>query len=167
MPELGAMEPGRSGRAEREAALGIGTLRMDSKVSPFPGVHCAYFVQGRCLYEESRNPGLNTAWRCKVLAAWEEEYERFLTQAENFDLEIELATRIWQQRLSDLIIGPSPCPDYQPGRPAVQPGEGDEDEPDIACAFSWIGLCLFALPACSGVCNHFAARPDAAGEVED
>jgi len=129
---------------------------MSCNVTPMPGTRCVHFTQGRCLLEERRNPGLHVRWQCAVIAQWESAYDSFLNQAEAFQLEIGLATRIWASRLGGMLQQPSPCEAYEPC--AQEPGEEPEDDDVLACAHAWAGLCLLRMPCCEGICRHFEHR---------
>lgn len=125
---------------------------MLSKVTPMPGTRCVHYKQGRCLLEERRNPGLHVSWQCVVLAQWESAYDHFLNQAEAFQLEIALATRIWARRLGGMLHQPGQCEEYHPR----QDEAGEEQDDDVlACAHAWTGLCLLRLPLCQGICKDF------------
>ncbi len=130
---------------------------MSTKITPLPGVHCLHYLQGHCLLEERRNPGLHLQWRCQVLREWERAYDKFLAQAENFQLELGLATRIWGERLGGMLQQPAPCEHYLP-TPEQLPGE---DEDVLHCLHSWAGLCILSLPDCGGVCDKFLHKPRA------
>ncbi len=133
---------------------------MAGKIHPLPGVNCASFLQGRCLYEERINPGLHASWRCQVLVRLEEEYDRFLDQAEHFSLDLRTAMNIWENRADALMGVRPPCGEYSPGRLDIQElGENERPEDAVLdCAHYWLGLCLPKLPPCSGVCPLFAPR---------
>lgn len=133
---------------------------MAGKLSPMPGVNCAFFLQGRCLYEERVNPGLRDSWRCRVLVALEQEYDRFLDQAEHFNLDLRTAMNIWERRAEEIVGWKPPCDAYACRGPEVQV-DGENGRPEDAvldCVHYWLGLCLPELPACAGVCPLFAPR---------
>jgi hypothetical protein len=149
---------------------------MPAKITPLPGKRCALYVAGRCLLQERRNPGLRQEWRCKVLVAWENEYEKFLTQADNFQLDEQLSVKIWRQRMEAILSSQPVCPNYRPswrniedGEPPTIPSPAEvggffggldmsQEDAEIACADSWVGLCLHALPVCEGVCQWYEER---------
>ena len=114
----------------------------------FPAVGCRSFQQGRCLYEELLNPGLQKSWRCLVLARWEAVYDDFLDRAENFGLtEVELGV-LWSKRFERLAEESVPCPD-------VCAGDG-ESMPE--CLHLLADICLLRLPECTGQCERFRLR---------
>lgn len=119
-----------------------------------PGTHCVHYLQGRCLFEERRNPGLHRQWQCAVLKEWEEAYDTFLNQAENFQLDMDLATRIWAGRLGGMLQQPGSCHAYE-RRLEEDPGEQDDV---LGCVHSWAGLCLLTMPRCQGMCSCFEHR---------
>ena len=133
---------------------------MAGKISPMPGVNCASFFKGRCLYKERMNPGLHEAWRCRILLQLEEEYDRFLEQAENFSMNLRTAMNIWERRAEDIMGWKPPCADYSPLGPELAEASEDERPEDavLDCARYWLGLCLLRLPACSGICPLFSLR---------
>lgn len=134
---------------------------MTRKILHLPGTNCTHYISGHCLLEEWRNPGLHREWQCKMLQAWENEYDKFLTQAENFNLEVRMATIIWEQRLGTMMAGPAPCAAYEP---VCQPTKGDDEvEEDIFCRHVWLNICILELPKCSGVCQQYLPKTDSDG----
>lgn len=131
---------------------------MTRKILHLPGTNCTHFLGGYCLLEEWRNPGLHHEWQCKMLQEWENEYDKFLFQAETFNLEMGMAARIWEERLGSLLAGPSPCDSYDPVSSAGK--DNDEAEEDILCRHVWQNLCVLALPVCSGICQHYLPKND-------
>ncbi len=129
---------------------------MTRHIASMPGVRCRFHVQGRCLYEERLNPGLNESWRCRVLAAWEEEYERFLTQAETFNLDIGAGAGVWSSRFRKMLRARRPCPNFE-AAPCLACPQGaviEDEDAAVACVHVLGGLCLLALPACPGLCSR-------------
>jgi hypothetical protein len=124
-------------------------------VTALPGIHCVYYHRGRCFIEEMVNPGLRTQWRCLELNLWLKEYDRFLGQAEHFNLETEDASRIWERRLEGMVCGERQCKRYEPVGGAL---EEDEDDTAIACVYERDGLCVLEFPRCPGVCPQFVAE---------
>lgn len=150
---------------------------MPAKITALPGKRCELYVAGCCLFLERQNPGLRQEWRCKVLVAWENEYDKFLTQADNFNLDMRTSVRIWRQRMATLLASQPACPNYRPGlseedfcaqcaQTPPKDAEGlslysalDEDkENEVACVYSWVGLCLQALPVCEGICHLYEEK---------
>ena len=135
---------------------------MSGKVQALPGLRCHHYIERRCLYEERLNPGLHREWRCQVLCAWEEAYERFIDQAEHFRLSGEEVGELWKKRLA-AMVAESPqgyCRVYQEDaailtrrdsllRAFGARGVGNLDpEAPFACPLYWQELCLQALPPC-------------------
>ncbi len=131
---------------------------MTRKIIHLPGTNCTHFLEGHCLLEEWRNPGLHREWQCKMLRAWENEYDKFLNQAENFNLDMGTATRIWEQRLGGMMSGPSPCEAYAPVCTACKEGEVADEE--IFCRHVWLNICILELPVCSGICQHYLPKTE-------
>lgn len=131
---------------------------MHKNITPMPGINCVHHLQGRCLLEERRNPGLNSEWQCQVLGEWENAYDQFLNQAENFQLDLETATRIWAGRLGSMLRKPTPCQHYQRGPESGNAGKSDQDEDVLGCVHGWAGLCLLVMPLCNGICRHYEHR---------
>lgn len=128
---------------------------MRKNITRMPGINCVHHMQGRCLLEERRNPGLHDEWQCQVLGEWEKAYDQFLNQAENFQLDLETATRIWAGRLGSMLRQPTPCECYQRGPDSLREGQ---DEDVLGCIHGWAGLCLLAMPRCAGVCGKYEHR---------
>ncbi len=129
---------------------------MTRKILHLPGTNCMHFLRNHCLLEEWRNPGLHCEWQCKMLVEWENEYDKFLTQAENFNLEMGMATKIWEQRLGCMMTSPSPCDFYDPESTVCNTGEETVEE--NFCRHIWLNLCILELPLCCGVCQHFRPK---------
>ncbi|GAB7080349.1 hypothetical protein [Megalodesulfovibrio paquesii] len=146
---------------------------MTRRLLHFPGQGCHYYWNGRCLLEERRNPGLEQAWRCRVLLAWGEAYDHFLDQAEVFALADETAMGIWRQRMKKLGHPRLWCGEYVlapdgDDLPDLPPGISPEDVATVGCLHQLEDMCLKELPACAGVCAHFEPRRDHdAAEDED
>lgn len=119
-----------------------------AKISRMPGRECAYYLQGRCAYEERLNPGLHSGYRCAVLTRWEVEYDQFLDQAEAFQLNDETAGRIWDARFRRLAEGPVQCPEFASGGDAAV----------ISCIHLAEDVCALRLPLCQGMCRRFKIR---------
>lgn len=129
---------------------------MKATVTPLPGTLCVHHRTGRCLLAENQNPGLHEEWRCRVLSGLESAYDGFLVQADNFQLDIDLAMRIWARRLRDLLRKEVPCPAFAPLD--WQDNDDEDEEPVIdalTCSHAWAGLCLLALPPCLGICEKY------------
>lgn len=122
-----------------------------------PGIHCRFHEAGRCGVEEAMNPGLHDGWRCgeeqRIVAA----YDRFLEQAETFDLSSEQATALWERRLAALPPPGGLCAHYTPpSRCPSCPGGGCGEEGDwLDCVHFRAGVCVLLLPRCEGVCDRF------------
>lgn len=145
---------------------------MPAIITFLPGTRCTHYVACHCLFLERQNPGLRQEWRCKVVVAWEREYDKFLTQADTFNLDIRTASLIWRQRMASLLIAQPACPNYRPGWTAPEEccfagcmdrHEDDalaplDDDTEVACTHSWLGLCILSLPACEGMCTHYEVQ---------
>lgn len=117
---------------------------MPAILNHLPAAACAFFLQGRCLYEERLNPGLHQAWRCVVWREWEDDFDDFLGRAEAFALEDEAAGRLWARRQARLLAAARACPDFVPG--GTDP---------VGCVRGRDTLCLDRLPACAGRCVNY------------
>ena len=136
-----------------------GCSRMPCRIRVLPGRNCEFYMYNRCLYEERLNPGWNREWRCQALAAWEEEYDHFLTQAETFQLEAATATRIWERRFAGIVQRGPVCGNFATANGVLGAGvAGQSVDSVIGCVNLHEGLCLQSLPECSGVCSKFQAR---------
>lgn len=126
---------------------------MHANVSRLPGRHCVHYRRGRCLYQESLNPGYHTAWRCRVLGALEDEYDSVLTRAEAFGLGEKKAAELIRMRLGR-------------GTPVRMPecavGSRMTLEDALACDGLVDQACLWRLPECPGRCHRY--NPAQAGE---
>jgi len=76
----------------------------------------------------------------------EEEFDKLLSQADNFSLQGETAVRIWGGRMQGLTpLGV--CPDFEPGGSDV-----------TECMFCLDGVCVRKLPKCRGACAKYETR---------
>lgn len=116
-----------------------------AKLRRLPAEMCEFYISGRCLLEERKNPGYHAAWRCILLSRLEREYDKLLSQADAFSLEQETAVRIWSGRMRGLVPE-YVCADYQPGGSDV-----------TGCGWSLGGVCVRKLPECPGTCRKFRA----------
>jgi hypothetical protein len=121
---------------------------MVKRIKRLPAGACRYYADGRCLIEEFVNPGYHEQWRCLLLSRLEVEYDRLLTQADNFRLEHETTARIWGGRVRGLDPGRI-CVDFAPGGKDV-----------TGCRSCRAGICVKRLPPCKGVCRKFAPGDD-------
>jgi hypothetical protein len=131
------------------------------RMSVLPAKACRFFLRGRCLYEERLNPGWRRDWRCKTLLGLEDAYERFLAQADNFQLEEKTAAGIWERRLVSLLDKGSPCGCFTPApEPDPEAGAADLDQESalVGCLHLLEGLCVLELPECAGACVCFERR---------
>lgn len=115
-----------------------------ANIKRFPATACRHHLRGHCAVEESANPGYHERWRCILLARLEKEYDRLLTQADNFNLERTTTVNIWGGRMRG-IVPERVCPDYEPGGTDV-----------TGCRSCVGGVCVNRLPACPGVCRKFS-----------
>lgn len=113
-----------------------------------PGRGCRFSLQGRCLYVEFLNPGLDPAFRCRVLARLEQRFDVLVDRCECRGIGLEAAGRIWQSWCDSVEWT---CPDYAP--------HSDPEATD-PCVYLSNGLCLLRYPVCEGRCRHYElARP--------
>lgn len=117
----------------------------DEGVLRLPAFGCRSYHQGRCLYEEQLNPGLDLELRCSVLDRWEAIYDDFLTRAENFRLGAEELARLWRVRFERLAQEDIDCPDFEPALMDSMP----------ECRHLFVDICLLRLPECPGHCRHY------------
>lgn len=118
-----------------------------------PGVNCLHYRLGRCLYEETLNPGYDQALRCQVLTRLQEAYDQFITQADAFGLAENTAAAIWAKRCQSFQAQETGCQDHKPNDTKDFPG----------CDHAAGDVCLLALPVCTGQCANFSAVRGAAG----
>jgi hypothetical protein len=95
------------------------------------------------MLEERVNPGYDRSIHCLLLTHLEAEYEKLLTQADNFRLEQGAAMRIWGGRMQN-FMPESVCARYEPG--------GSDS---TGCALCLEGVCLDRLPECPGICRKY------------
>lgn len=120
-----------------------------SPVLPLPGEGCRHWVAGRCLYEESVNPGLMREFACIVLTALEESFDEFIDRGEMFGLSVEEAGRIWEKRADQALNIGWDCASFT----FLQ-----DDPGDTACQHFLEGLCVLHLPPCPGRCHRYEPR---------
>lgn len=109
-----------------------------------PGAGCRFYHHGVCVYEEWRNPGWHTSWRCRAVQALEDDFAVFLERAERFQLADEQVRLLWERRWGSVWILPFFCSQFVPA-------EADGQD----CAWQWGDVCLRRLPPCSGRCKRF------------
>lgn len=79
-----------------------------------PGVHCALYAAGHCLYEERLNPGYEPQWRCAELMRFMAMYDTLLEQCERFSLSEEEVASLWEKRVAATRAPGDGCPTYAP-----------------------------------------------------
>jgi hypothetical protein len=109
------------------------------------GHDCAFYVSGRCLYEEHVNPGWDEKQGCKVLYEWEQAFDDFIDRADAFSLADEEALGIWEKSSACFPSAKSACPDFKAA--SAEPA---------ACVHRLGRLCLPAMPPCEGRCSKFS-----------
>lgn len=117
----------------------------ESGVLRLPASGCRSYHQGRCLYEEQLNPGLDQGLRCRVLAHWESVYDDFLNRAENFNLAEDELAALWRKRFERLSEEAIDCPDFTPTIMEAMP----------ECRHLFVDICLLRLPECLGHCRNY------------
>ncbi len=123
-----------------------------ARITRLPGRGCRYYLSGRCLYEERRNPGLHEEYLCVVLARLGRAFDDFALRAENLGMTEEQAQAAWTARFPAALAREAYCRKRGPGDTTSFPD----------CPSAAGDLCLLALPACAGVCARFDRRRDAA-----
>ncbi|WP_147821587.1 hypothetical protein [Salidesulfovibrio onnuriiensis] len=118
------------------------------KLRRMPAEDCRFHLKERCLYQERLNPGYCREWRCSVLEDWERIFDEFLHRAEAFGLELREVNELWARQFDRLMRGNLECDRYE-----YDPGQ---DPP--GCVWQHDGLCIPALPECSGRCRHYEVR---------
>ena len=128
------------GRARpRAAAGGASVLRL-------PGEGCRFWAAGRCLYEESINPGLRREFACTVLTTLEGRFDEFVVRGEILGLSCEQAGRIWEQRMAQALNIGWDCANFTPLR---------DDGGEVMCLHFIEGVCLLRMPCCPGRCRRY------------
>lgn len=117
-----------------------------TSVLRLPGDDCRFWAQGRCLYEESVNPGLRREFACCVLVALEGSFDEFVVRGEILGLSGEQAGRIWEQRMARALNIGWDCANFTP-----LPG----DDGDVMCRHFMEGVCLLNMPCCPGRCRRY------------
>ncbi|MCG8532526.1 MAG: hypothetical protein MI749_17945 [Desulfovibrionales bacterium] len=124
---------------------------MAGQVSKLPGIHCAYYIQGRCFYEEHINPGDHEEWQCTEIRRILHEYDDFVERADRFSLDDEEAGKLWEVHEESLPLVGTLCPSYCPN-PCKQCGkEGQITD----CEHEQALICILQLPVCTGVCRRY------------
>jgi hypothetical protein len=116
-----------------------------------PAFGCRSYYQGRCLYEEQLNPGLNQDYRCVVQLGWEAAYDDFLNRADNFGLDETELMRLWSARFERMVSEGVACPQYVPTTAEALP----------ECRHLFVDICLLRLPMCAGHCINYRLRAKA------
>ena len=112
-----------------------------------PGEGCRYWVDGRCLYEESLNPGLREDFFCAVLSRLEESFDAFVVRGEIMGLSTEEAGRIWEKRMDAALNIGWDCANFV----FLPDGPGE-----MPCRHFRSGICVLRLPVCAGRCRRYA-----------
>lgn len=110
-----------------------------------PASGCLSYHQGRCLYEEQLNPGLDSVLHCSVLTKWEGVYDDFLNRAESFGLDEKELARLWRLRFERLAEEVIDCSDFMPTLAEGLP----------ECRHLFVDICLLRLPECAGHCKNY------------
>jgi hypothetical protein len=126
---------------------GVGRMNTDprAKVARLPATGCRSYFQGRCLYGEQLNPGLDSSTRCEVLRRWEAMYDDFLDRAERFGVTEASAPELWRRRFERLAGESLGCPDFASALGVDMP----------ECQHLFADLCLLRLPECQGKCRNY------------
>lgn len=122
-----------------------------SRLLRMPGDTCRFFVAGRCMYEESLNPGLRAEYSCTVLRTLEGRFDEFVVRGEILGLTSEEAGRIWEHRMSQALNIDWDCANFN----ALQ-----DDAGDILCRHFMEGVCVLRLPHCLGRCRRHELPDD-------
>lgn len=104
-------------------------------------------AQGRCLFREHQNPGLEQDYRCQELLALEGAYDSLLARVEAFDLDEGRALRLVAAHMEELAARRPGCGKFRP----VEPGA----PAPLGCALLHGDVCLATLPACAGRCPQY------------
>ncbi len=149
------------------------------RVVRMPGVHCALYAVGHCLYEEWLNPGASSDWRCPELSRYLAAFDTLLEQAERFSLSSEAVAGLWESRSAEMPPPGSLCTNHAPrtgGCPhcaGCSPDSeacGPEESADrilalrgnmsggMDCRFALDASCVLRMPPCEGVCSRFRSR---------
>jgi len=118
-----------------------------SHVLHMPGESCRFWLTGRCLYEETVNPGLRKEFLCTVLSALEGSFDEFVVRGEILGLSSKEAGRIWEQRMAQALNIDWDCANFT----ALQ-----DDVGDVLCLYFIEGVCALRLPRCAGRCRRYA-----------
>jgi hypothetical protein len=117
-----------------------------SQVLHMPGEGCRFWAAGRCLYEETMNPGLRKDFFCTVLSALEGSFDEFVVRGEILGLSSKEAGRIWEQRMAHALNMDWDCASFS----ALQ-----DDAGEILCLHFMEGVCVLRLPRCAGRCRRY------------
>jgi hypothetical protein len=123
-----------------------------------PGEGCRFWAAGRCLYEESVNPGLRREFACVVLAALEDRFDDFLTRSEILGLSGEQAGQIWERRMAQALNIGWDCANFT----ALQ-----DDAGEALCLHFMEGVCLLRMPRCPGRCRRYKLSRETVSEQGD
>lgn len=124
---------------------------MAAQVQKLPGVHCAYYQQGHCLFEEHMNPGDHAEWTCSEITRFLQAYDEFIDRADRFSLNDEQAARLWDSHEAELPPAGTLCPEFCPDvcKQCVDDGSLTD------CRYELNLICILKLPVCTGVCRRY------------
>ncbi len=152
-------------------------------VHRMPGVRCALYAEGHCLYEERLNPEFEAAWRCTELLRYTAMYDQLLDQAERFSLTGDAMQGLWEKRIASAGPPGSGCDCYAPrrtgcpgcggcgggkdgnadGTASQEAGSGNVGMEFVAaldCRYAERVSCVLRMPVCDGMCERFVLRAD-------
>lgn len=89
-------------------------LKKQSQILKMPGVHCALYAAGHCLYDERLNPQYESGWRCTELLRYMELYDTLVDQADRFTLSNSEMVALWNKRIAATPPPGECCPSYAP-----------------------------------------------------
>lgn len=124
---------------------------MVAQVQKLPGVHCAFYQQGHCLYEEHVNPGDHIEWTCSEITRFMQEYDEFVDRADRFSLDDDRAARLWESHEAELPPAGALCSAYSSDM--CKQCAGGDNLTD--CCYELNLICILKLPVCAGVCRRY------------
>lgn len=125
---------------------------MPDALRPHTHVRCRHCLRGFCLYSGGRGQEYEEAIQCRHIHGFMRDWDAFLDRAEAFGLGEDLAEEIWERLAEKKLAEPASCPGCGDA-PLLGRVSDFVDCPNLA-----EGVCLLALPRCTGACPFTAEK---------
>lgn len=142
---------------------------MAAKILSFPARTCEFIVHNRCIKDYAWHPighmaehaahldteghGGEPGVQCRVLAEWEQVFDRMLDVADVFCLSMEEAMHFFMKSIAAHAPAGQVCALRRASPKTTDVGTDDESGMD--CIFLHGHLCTKALPRCPGTCSAY------------